>query len=410
MSESSTEAIAVTEQERRNALARGGPSIDWQGEPHLGSYYGQPEIDAVVDCIKRSMAYNEGFGFITDDILDFEAEFAEYIGTEYAVSINGAGSGLDMVMMCLDLQPDDEVIVPALNFRAAPLSVLGQGAKLVLCDCDPRTLQADPADVERRITENTRAIYPVHMNGLSAPMDDLAEVAGRHKHHREGEIRLITDAARALGGGYKGEKIGKHGWMTVFSFHTMKNMTTLGEGGAVVTDDEQAHEMLRGIRQFGNETSGWGTNYKMTRVQAAVGSVQLKKLDEMIDGRRRLAARRTEMLADNPYLITPYEPEDCRHSYYLYTLLVPEDWAGEKRDNLMELLAEEYRVNTVVANPPVTRIKGLLGEATSGQEVPVSEELGNRLLCAPIHPKMPDADNRYICAALWEAADRIAKS
>jgi dTDP-4-amino-4,6-dideoxygalactose transaminase len=389
--------------DERREILQGELSLDWQGEPHLGSYYGQEEIDTVVDCIKRSMAYNEGFGFITEDILDFEAEFAEYIGTEHAITINGAGTGLDMAMMCLDLEPDDEVIVPALNFRAAPLSVIGQGAKLVLCDCDPKTFQADPADVQARITKNTRAIYPVHMNGMSAPMDELAEVASRHEHHKHGEIKLITDAARSLGGGYKGRKIGKDGWITVFSFHTMKNMTTLGEGGAVVTDDDEALQELR-------ENEGWGTNYKMTRVQAAVGPVQLRKLDEMIDSRRRIAAERTEMLADNPYLIPPYEPEDCRHSYYLYTLLVPEDWAGEKRNSLMELLAKEYGVNTVIANPPVTRSPGLLGEATKDQQVPVSEQIGDRLLCAPIHPKMPDSDNRYICAALWEAAEQIAKS
>ena len=169
---------------RSEILKRGGMSLQWQGEPHLGGDYGQEEIDAVVDCIKASMAYNEGFGFITEEILEFERRFAEYIGTKHAVSINGAGSGLDMAMMVLKLEPEDEVIVPALNFRAAPLSVLGQGAKLIICDCDARTFQADPADVEKRITKNTRAIYPVHMNGMPAPMDDLLEIASRHQHHK----------------------------------------------------------------------------------------------------------------------------------------------------------------------------------------------------------------------------------
>ncbi len=393
---------------RQEILKRGGTSIAWQGEPHLGGDYGQEEIDAVVKCIKDSMAYNVGFGFITEEILNFEAAFADYCGTKYSISINGAGAGLDMAMMVLELEPEDEVIVSALNFRAAPLAVIGQGAKLVLCDCDPRTFQADPADVEKRITKNTRAIFPVHMNGMSAPMDDLAEVAGRHQHHKHGEIQLIGDAARALGGGYKDTKIGKQGLMTVFSFHTMKNMTTLGEGGGITTDDDATYEYLRGIRQFGNETSGWGTNYKMTRVQAAVGLVQLGRLDDFIARRRAVAAARNAMLDGIPHLIIPYEPADVTHSYYLYTLLVPRDWAGDKRDKLMGLLREEYGVDTVVANPPVNQIPGVLAEATRGQQVPVSEELGARLFCATIHPMMSQEDNEYICAALWDAVEKMS--
>jgi dTDP-4-amino-4,6-dideoxygalactose transaminase len=145
-------------QRRKAVLKRGGTSIAWQAEPLLGSHYGQEEMDAVVSCIKDSMAYNVGFGFITDEILNFEKAFAEYIGTEYSISINGAGTGLDMAMMCLNLEPEDEVIVPALNFRSAPLSVLGQGARLILCDCDPRTLQADPTDVERPNTKHTQLL------------------------------------------------------------------------------------------------------------------------------------------------------------------------------------------------------------------------------------------------------------
>lgn len=393
--------------QRKDILKRGGTSIAWQAEPLLGSHYGQEEMDAVVSCIKDSMAYTVGFGFITDEILNFEKAFAEYIGTEYSISINGAGTGLDMAMMCLDLEPEDEVIVPALNFRSAPLSVLGQGARLILCDCDPRTLQADPADVERRITKNTRAIYPVHMNGMSAPMDDLLEVASRHKHHKHGEIVVIGDGARALGAGYKDTKVGKKGLMNVFSFHTQKNMTTLGEGGALTTDDEETYQYLRGLRQFGNETSGWGTNYKMTRVQAAVGMVQLGRLDELISSRRRIAYARNEMLEGIPHLLLPYEPEDVEHSYYMYTLLVEKDWAGDKRDKLLALLKEEYGVSTVVGNPPVSWIPGLLTEATRGQQVPVSDELGARLFCVTIHPRMSDQDNEYICAALWDAVEKI---
>lgn len=394
---------------RNEILKRGGLSLQWQGEPHLGGHYGQEEIDAVVACMKASMAYNEGFGFITEDILEFERRFAEYIGSKHAVSINGAGAGLDMAMMVLNLEPEDEVIVPALNFRSAPLSVLGRGAKLIICDCDPRTFQADPADVERRITKNTRAIYPVHMNGMPAPMDELLEIASRHEHHKHGRIKVIGDAARSLGGGWTdGSKIGSKADITVFSFHTMKNMTTLGEGGAVNTSCDETHQALRGIRQFGNETSGWGTNYKMTRVQAAVGMVQLKRLPDFMAGRKRIAEARTRMLEGIPHLELPYVPEGVDHSWYLYTLLVEKDWAGDKRNALMKTLLDDYGVDSVVANPPVSQIDGIIKEACKGQSVPVSDELGQRLFCVPTHPMMSDEDNEYICAALWDAVEKTA--
>lgn len=393
---------------RKEIFSRGGTSIPWGAEPHLGGNYGQEEIDTVVKCMHDSMDYNVGFGFITDEILNFEAEFAKFIGTKYALTINGAGAGMDMVLRTLELEPEDEVIVPTLNFSSCPQAVIGEHAKLILCDCDPRTFQADPADVEKRITKNTRAIFPVHMNGMSAPIADLEEVASRHKHHKHGEIVVFTDAARSLGGEYKGQQIGCAGKATVFSFHTMKNMTTLGEGGAIVTDDDYTFEYLKGIRQFGNDTSGWGSNYKMTRVQAAVGMVQLRRLPSFIAGRRKVAADRNEMLAGIPHLTLPYVPEDCNPSWYLYTLLVPEDWAGEKRDQLLTLLRDEYGVDTVVANPPVQYAKKNIAEATKGQETPVSDLIGKRLFCVPTHPMMPREDNEHICAALWDAVEKMS--
>ena len=133
---------------------------------------------------------------MVEEILNFEREFAEFVGAKHCLSINGAGSGLDMAMMALDLEPGDEVIVPAINFKAAAMSVIGQGGQVIWCDVDPRTFQADPADVEARITPKTRAIYPVHMNGLAAPIDDYLDIAERHPHPKHGPLKVIGDAAK----------------------------------------------------------------------------------------------------------------------------------------------------------------------------------------------------------------------
>jgi dTDP-4-amino-4,6-dideoxygalactose transaminase len=396
----------VNEKRRKEALKRGlsGP---WQCEPLLGSYYGEEEIEAVVKAIRSSMDPSVGFGFIIEEIEEFEKAFAAYCGTKYAVSISTASCGLDMAMGCLDLEPEDEVICPTINFRAAPMAVLGQRAKLVLCEADPDTLCADPNDVEKRITPRTRAILPTHMNGLSAPMDDLLELAERYPHPKHGPLKVIGDAARAAGGGYKGTKIGKKGWMTIFSFHTMKNMTTLGEGGAITTDDDAIIPRLHEMRQFGGEH--WGSSYKMTKVQAAVGPIQLRRLDGLIADRRKLARERSEMLEGCPGLTLPREPDGYVHSYYMYSTLVSREWAGEKRDRLIALLKDEYGVNCGVFNPPVTDAAPFIKRHTEGQVLPVSEELGRRLLCPPIHPCMSEEDNEYIAAAIWEAVERTRK-
>ena len=394
---------------RQEVLRRGLSDTKWQGEPWLGGWYTDEEFEAVMHTIKDSIDPFVGFGFFCDEIVNFEQAFAEYCGTADAVSITSAGAGLDMAVMALDLEPGDEVISPAINFKAAHYAILGQGGKLILCEVDPQMLCADPADVEKRLTPRTRAILVTHMNGLSAPMDDYLELAERHPHPKYGPLKVIGDAARACGGGYKGTKIGKKGWMTVFSFHTMKLMTTLGEGGMITTDDPDLARRLRGIRMWGADTGRWGGNYKMTKIQAAVGLVQLRRLDEMIAARVRVARERTELLESIPELTLPYEPPDCDHTYYLYTILVPREWAGEKRDCLLNMLQEDYEVDTIVANPPTYQDDVFIREHTVGQALPLSDELGARLFCLPIHPLMPEPDNEYMCAAVAAAVERISR-
>ncbi len=391
---------------RRELIREFKPEKFWPGEPLLGGIYGEEEVEAVTRSIRESMDWTVGFGFICPEIEQFERAFADYCGTADSVSINGAGTGLDMAVMCLDLEPGDEVIAPSINFRAAPMSIVGQGGTWVPGEIDPRTFQLDPADVERKMTPRTRAILPTHMNGLSAPMDDYLEIARRHPHPKHGPPRVIGDAARALGAGYRGHKIGHGAWLTVFSFHTQKNMTTLGEGGAVTVDDPEVAVRLRAIRQFGG-ADHWGTNYKLTKVQAAVGLVQLGKLEGFLAARRRLGQQRNELLAEVPELTLPWEPPDCWHSYYLYTCLVPPDWAGAKRDALLSLLAEEYNIGSIVANPPVHTTVPFLQRHAGHWRLPRSEEIAARLFCVALHPAMTDDQNQFVCAALMEAVEKL---
>jgi len=164
-------------------------------------------------------------------------------------------------------------------------------------------------------------------------------------------------------------------------------------------------EIARGKKGTGD--MGWGSNYKMTKIQAAVGLVQLRRLDEMIAPRVALAKKRTEMLRDVPELTLPFVPAGHEAVYYLYNLLVPRGWAGAKRDQLMALLRKDYGVDTVVANPPVYQNDAFVRRMTEGQSCPRAEELGARLFNPPMHPRMSDADNEYICAAIAETVDRV---
>lgn len=378
----------------------------------MGCWYTEREIEAAVEAIRRSMDWRTGFGFIVDEIVAFENAFAKLCGTRHAVSLCTASVGLDLVLRCLDLKPGDEVIVPAINFKAAALAVLGQGARPVFCEVDPATLCADPDDVERRLTRNTRAILPTHMNGLSAPMNDLLAIADRHPHPTHGPLKVIGDAARACGGTYNGTRIGKMGWANVFSFQSMKLITTLGEGGMVTTDDNALAQRIRDMRQWGGSASEWGSSYKLTKVQAAVGNVQMARFDEMLGRRRELALQRLELLKGLPGVTLPVEPEGFEHAFYLFSMLVPKAWAGEKRDALAAMLRDDYGVGCAVANPPVWEGQSFLADAARGQieSLPVSADVGKRLFCPGLHPQMTDEENRYICAAVWEAVERVGQT
>jgi dTDP-4-amino-4,6-dideoxygalactose transaminase len=349
-----------------------------------------------------------GFGFFCDEIVDFEEQFAKYVGTKYAISISSAGAGLDMAMMALDLEPDDEIISPAINFWAADYAILGH-CKLVFAEADPRTLCLDPADVERRLTPKTRAINVTHMNGLSASMDDLLEIAKKYPHPQYGPLKVIGDAARACGGEYKGTKVGKKGWMNIFSFHTMKLMTTLGEGGMITTDDARLDQRLRAIRMWGADTDMWGVNYKMTKIQAAAGLVQLRRLDEMNAARYKKGRQRTELLKDVNELTLPYEPPGYKHTYYLYTCMVPREWAGRKRDQLVKTLQKDYGVGAGILNPPTYQMRPFIRLRTMGQDLPISNEIGTRIFSPSLHPLMSDEDNEYIAASISEAVERVAQ-
>jgi dTDP-4-amino-4,6-dideoxygalactose transaminase len=397
--------------QRKNILSKGKPEpkdVPWWGEPNFGAWYTEAEIEAVVKTMRSSMHWSVGFGPRAEEITDFENSFAKYCGAKHAIAVTNCGAGLDIAMMCLDLEPGDEVITPAINYKASQMAILGRGGKVVFCDIDPKTLNVDPEDVERRITPRARAICPVHLTGLSAPMDELLDIAERHPHPKHGPLKIIVDAARACGAGYKGTKVGAEGWLTAFSFHTQKLMTTLGEGGAITTNDSKLAQRIRNINYYGGE-DGWGSNYRMNKIQAVAGLVQLSRLDEMNGMRRKAAYRRNALLKGVPEIILPYEPPEYEHVYYIYPILVQPEWAGEKRDMILSIMEKKFGIMCSVTNRPTYLRWPYIAKMCGNPKLKISEDIGQRLFCPPLHPLLNEEQELYICASLLETIDMIKK-
>jgi len=376
-----------------------------KGEPAFGSIYGDEEIIAVNKIIKESIKPEVGFR-AAKEIQDFENKFLSLTKNKYAIAFNGAGSALDLVLKALDLKPEDEIISCAINFAGTHLSIIGSGAKLVLCEPDPETINIDPYDVEKKLTKRTRAIVVTHMNGLSADTDLLKEIINKNSNYKNNNPKIICDSARSCGTTYKGEFLGQGVWATIFSFQSKKIITTLGEGGMVVTNDKDLSENLQDHRSFGRGRN-WGSNYKMTKVQAAVGVVQLKKLEMLVKNRRLLAKERSLALARFKEINIQKDTNYSESCYYLYTLILPSNLGGKKRDQLMAMMKNRYGVGSVVGNPPTYKSNELIQKITRGQSFPIAEDLGNRIICLVIHPQMTKETNQYLINSFIKSYEKI---
>ncbi|MGH3935523.1 MAG: DegT/DnrJ/EryC1/StrS family aminotransferase [Pseudonocardiaceae bacterium] len=375
---------------------------DWPGEPGMGGWYTAAEHAAVSAAINEMTRWTHAYRRTHQ--AGFEDAFAAYTGAAHAVAVNSGGVALDLAMACLDAPPGDEVISCAINFPGSHLAVLGAGLRLVLAEPDPLTLNLDPADVASRMTRRTVAVLITHMNGLPADIGSITAAASL----RAAELgiaapRIVVDAARAIGAATPAGRVGGDGaWITMFSFHRKKLMTTLGEGGMLTTGCAITARALRRLRSFGHGKA-WGSSYRMTETQAAVGVVQLGRLEEMLGPRTTLAQARTCHLADVSGIRLPVEPLGFRHVYYLYTVICDPSWPPGTRDRIRHLLGEA-RVGTVIANPPTYAANRLIAERTAGQwPLPVAEDVAARLFCPALHPLMSEAENTRIATAVRAA-------
>lgn len=312
--------------------------------PVAKPYLGAEEEAAVLEAL-RSGWISQG-----PKVAEFEKRFAAYAGAAEAVAVSSCTTALHLALLAAGVRPGDEVICPSLSFIATANAIVHAGATPVFADIDLATYNLDPARVEEAVTPRTRAILAVHQVGLPCALRELNDIA-----QRRGLI-LIEDAACAIGSEYHGERIGKpHGLMACFSFHPRKILTT-GEGGMITTGDPDLAARLRRLRQHAMGVSDLvrhsasrvvvetydeaGYNYRMTDLQAAVGLVQLGKLEEMLARRRALAARYTELLSNTPWLVLPACPEGCLPNFQSYMVRLTDE-APASRDELMQRLLDQ---------------------------------------------------------------------
>ena len=286
---------------------------------------GEREISSVSEVL-RSGKLAQG-----ELVERFERSFSSYVGSKYAIAVSNGTAALHVALIAMGIGPGDEVIVPSYTFFATASTVILSGARPVFVDVDPRTGTMDPSDLKRKISYRTKAVVPVHIHGHPADLDAIRDALG------EREILILEDCAQAHGALYKGRKVGAIGEVGAFSFYPTKNMTT-GEGGMITTNDEEIYSRARAIRDQGQiskyEHHFIGFNYRMTEINAAIGLVQLERLDEFNKRRKEIASIYTDELSG--LVETPYVAEWADPVWHLYPVRV-----RGKRDKALKLLAEE---------------------------------------------------------------------
>jgi perosamine synthetase len=273
-------------------------------------------------------------------VKEFEEKFASYIGMKFGVAVSNGTAALHVALLSLGIGPGDEVIVPAFTMGATWLAVLYTGAKPVFVDCELGNFNIDVKQIEKKITKKTKVIIPVHIYGHAAEMDMIMKIARKHK------IIVLEDAAEACGGEYKRKKCGSFGKINAFSFYANKIVTT-GEGGMVVTNDEDLATKARQFRDLHHSIDkrfvhdGIGFNYRMTNLQGALGCGELLHINEYLLKKQYMASMYNLLLKDIPGITLPKTKSYVKNVYWMYGILIDKEKFGVDKDKLREeLLAE----------------------------------------------------------------------
>lgn len=360
----------------------------------------EDDIQAVVDVLKSD--------FLTTGpkIAEFEKKFADYAGAKYAVAVSNGTAALHIACMAAGIGKGDEVITTPITFAASANCALYCGATPVFADIDPVTYNISPDSIEKCITDRTKAIIPVHFTGQPCDMDKIHEIADKYN------LIVIEDAAHAVGAEYKGKRIGGLSDMTEFSFHPVKHITC-GEGGIVTTNREDLYEKLKLFRTHGitreekylskidgpwyYEQIDLGYNYRMTDIQAALGTSQLDRVDKFLEKRRKIAARYDEAFSDIDGIKIPKQAENVNSAYHLYVIRVDKSIRKE--------LFEYLRKNNIGVNVhyiPVYTFPYYRENGYQNVKCENAEKLYETMISIPIYYDLTEEEQEYVINKIKE--------
>lgn len=364
-------------------------------KPHLG----EEEIEAVSQVLRSGIIASGPM------VRRFEEEFAAYIGVRHAIAVANGTVALHAALLGVGVEPGDRVVTSPFTFIATANAILHAGAVPVFCDIDPATYNMCPDSLEKTLQRladagtPAKVVMPVHLFGLPCDMGRIRCVAGEF-----GAV-IVEDAAQAHGAAYHGRRAGSFGMAAAFSFYATKNLAT-GEGGMVVTDSDEVAELVRRLINHGRigryEHDMLGYNYRMTDIAAALGLVQLRKLEQLNLRRRRNARWLSQALAGVADLQLPLEPDGFYHVYHQYTVRYRD------RDALAEALRRRG-VDSAAIYPIALHKQPFYEKLGYGSDVlPAAEEAARNVLSVPVHASLTDEEVQAVADALIAAVDELA--
>ncbi|WP_124728462.1 DegT/DnrJ/EryC1/StrS family aminotransferase [Staphylospora marina] len=351
------------------------------------------DLKAQLDTIREDIyaavhrVLESGHYIIGPEVKAFEEEVAAYIGVKHAIGVANGTDALQLALHAAGIGPGDEVITTPFTFFATAETVSQLGAVPVFVDVDPKTCNIDVDQIRSKINERTKAIIPVHIFGQPANMDEIMAIAKEHG------LFVLEDAAQAMGSEFKGVRIGGLGHAATFSFFPTKNLGGYGDGGMVVTNDDELARKIRILRVHGSNPKYYhsmiGYNSRLDELQAAMLRIKLRHLDAWNDARREKAALYDELLKDVP-VVTPHHAENRKHIYHLYII------QAEERDELMEHL-KQHGIASGVYYPVPLHLQEVYKELGYKEgDLPVAEYLSKRTFALPLYPELPEEDIRFI--------------
>jgi len=349
----------------------------------------EEEIGAVVDVLRSGMLAQ---GRV---VCEFEEKFADYTGVKHAIAVANGTIALDVALKALGIKEGDEVITTPFTFIATANTILYQGARPVFADIDDKTFNIDPSDILDKITPKTKAITGVHLFGHPFDIRAIQEICEDYN------LLLIEDCAQAHGAEYRGVKVGSYGSVGCFSFYPTKNMTT-GEGGIITTDDDEIARICKLLRNHGQDEkylhTMLGYNYRMTDIQAAIGIVQLEKVDELNQKRIENATYLNKYIKRSGITL-PVRNNNVKHVYHQYAITInEEDGFSSSREELMADLRKNGVGSAIHYPLPIHRqpLYRDLGYTEKDVICPVADRVATKILSLPVHPALTKEDLKII--------------